>query len=92
MNQIDFEAWLENHDCLGDYEGSSPDMETTCAIKIWERSKDIGLEYRSMVSDGDSKAYDQVCEVYGVCEDCKIHNHMDKSSAEYKELKDSEAY
>ncbi|XP_032228933.2 uncharacterized protein LOC116612384 [Nematostella vectensis] len=88
----EFEQWAEDHECPGGYEGSSPSMETSCAKKVWNNSKDTGLEYRFMVSDGDSKAFDEVRETYGVCEDCLHYDNMDKSSPEYKQWKSSPAY
>jgi len=92
LSQEDFQEWQESHECPGGFEGSSPSMETACAKRIWENSTEIGLQYRYMVSDGVSKAYDEVCEVYGVCEDCQVYNHMNKSSVEYKAWKDSPAF
>ncbi|EDO41956.1 predicted protein [Nematostella vectensis] len=88
----EFEQWAEDHECPGGYEGSSPSMETSCAKKIWNNSKDTGLEYRFMVSDGDSKAFGEVRDTYGVCEDCLHYDNMDKSSPEYKQWKNSPAY
>lgn len=67
--------------CSKNYEGSSGSMEVECALRIWKRSvKDHSLRYTTMLSDGDSKAYDAVCEsnVYGnevkiEKEDCVNH-------------------
>ncbi|KAK3726557.1 hypothetical protein QZH41_001960 [Actinostola sp. cb2023] len=59
LSQEDFQEWQESHECPGGFEGSSPSMETACAKRVWENSTEIGLQYRYMVSDGVSKAYDE---------------------------------
>ena len=64
------QAWKEKHksSCAKNYEGSSGSMEVECALRIWKRSiEEYSLRYTTMLSDGDSKAYDAVCEanVYG---------------------------
>jgi len=92
LSQEEFELWRRDHDCVGGYEGSSPSMETGCARKIWNRSRDHGLEYCFMVSDGDSKAYNSVWDVYGVCGDCDKYERMEKSSSDYIKWKNSLAY
>ena len=46
-------------------------MERTAAVELFKRSVSFGLKYRIMVSDGDSKAYLDVIDVYGVCDSCK---------------------
>lgn len=38
-------------------------MEAEAARRIWKRSSDGILHYTIMLSDGDSKAYDAVCEL-----------------------------
>ena len=45
-----------------------------------------------MVCDGDSKAYNEVWETYGVCDDCEKFEKMDKKSQQYKKWLDTEAY
>ena len=45
-----------------------------------------------MVCDGDSKAYNNVCDVYGCCEDCNKWERMDKKTNEYKKWVDSLAH
>lgn len=42
-----------------------------------------------MICDGDSKAYNDVWDVYGVCDQCLRYENMDKKSKEYKEWIDS---
>ena len=55
------------------FEGSSPAMEAEGALILWSRSlKKHNLQYKLMVSDGNSKAFIKVkeSEVYGP--DCEI--------------------
>ena len=92
LSQEELELWRRDHDCVGGYEGSSPSMETECARTLWNKSRDHGLEYRFMVSDGDSKAYNSVWDVYGVCGDCNKYEQMEKSSPEYIKWKNSPEY
>ena len=63
-------AWEEKHkpSCSKNNEGSSGSMEVECALRIWKRSiEEHSLRYTTMLSDGDSKAYDAVsaANVYG---------------------------
>ena len=88
LSKDECKLWRRDHECVGGYEGSSPSMETKCAKTIW-RSKEYGLEYTYMVSDGDPNAYDEVCDVYGVCDDCDKYQRMEKSSPAYLEWKKS---
>ncbi len=62
--------WQETHKkkCSKNYSGSSNSMEQECAMIMWKRSVDKHkLRYTTMLSDGDSKAYDNIVEmkVYG---------------------------
>ena len=42
------------------YDGSSDTMEVEAAKRIWQRSAETGLRYTTMLSDGDSKAFDAI--------------------------------
>lgn len=75
--------WRADHDCVGGYEGSSSSMKAEYAKILWNRSKDHGLEKRFIVSDGNSKVYNSVWDVYGVCSDCDKYELMEKSSPDY---------
>lgn len=75
----EFEDWYITHKpfCQANYSGSSPAMETEAAVRMWKRSEDIGFRYTSVISDGDSKIYDQLLSVMvynyretRVCESC----------------------
>lgn len=47
--------------CDKNHDGSSNSMEVAAAKKILERSVHGKLHYVTMLSDGDSKAYDSIC-------------------------------
>lgn len=66
----EFFFWYEGHkpECSENYVGSSNAMEVKAAEILWERSvKNCGMRYTSVLSDGDSKAYNHLQElkVYG---------------------------
>ena len=82
----EFDAWFQNHDCKGNFEGSSPKA-------IWSKSLEYNVQYKFMVSDGDSKAYNAVWDVYGVCDVCNRYEKMNKNSEEYlSSWKNSDQY
>ena len=81
----DLEEWKKKHspNCPKNFDGSSNAMEVECALRIWKRSvENHKLRYTAMLCDGDSKAYDAVCQakVYDTVEiqkeDCV--NHVSK--------------
>ena len=85
VNEEEFEEWLFEHECDINFAGSSPAMECEGAVVLWERSVERhNLRYRWMVSDGDSKAFNCVENVYGEIKmkklDCMGHvqKRMDK--------------
>ena len=48
-------------------------METEAAYRLWGRSiQQHNLRYKWMISDGDSKAYQNVSEIYGISEADKV--------------------
>ena len=60
-----FDEWLQNHSekCSKNYEGSANSMEMECAKRIWERSEEKHkLRYTTILSDGDSKTYDNLVQ------------------------------
>ena len=69
-----FEEWRREHEASGEcdinFRGSSPAMEAEGAAVLWNRSLERhSIRYKWMVSDGDSKAFDTVENVY---DDCKV--------------------
>ena len=80
----EFREWYAAHEdnCAANYTGTSNNMETEAAIRIWSRSVSTnGLKYTGFLSDGDSKAYNAVCEFDPYCgveikkEECLNHAH-----------------
>lgn len=65
----ELEQHCKSHEglCAKTFIGSSPAMEAGAAVRIWQRSRNSGMRYVTMLSDGDSKAFNAVCEakVYG---------------------------
>lgn len=65
ITEEEFE-WLLEHECDINFVGSSPAMESEGAIIMWRRSiESHNLRYKWMVSDGDSKAFSSVEDMYG---------------------------
>ncbi|XP_068237024.1 uncharacterized protein [Palaemon carinicauda] len=52
-----------NHKCNKNFEGKSGAMEAEEAIRMWKRSLNNGFRYKTFVGDGDSSAYNAVCEM-----------------------------
>ena len=77
----EFYIWYQGHkdQCTKTHTGSSGSMECSIANKIWKI-----LQYKHMISDGDSKAYSSVWDTYGCCQDCQKWENMDKHSAYYE--------
>lgn len=78
----EFEEWQTEHlalnQCDVNFNGSSPAMEAEGATVLWSRSiQRHNLRYRWMVSDGDSKAFNAVENMYDGCKveklDCVGH-------------------
>ncbi|XP_058961471.1 uncharacterized protein [Pocillopora verrucosa] len=69
-----FQEWRREHlasgECDINFNGSSPAMEAEGASILWRRSIELhNMHYKWMVSDGDSKAFNTVENVY---DDCKV--------------------
>ena len=96
-NPEKYKKWKESHEssglCQKNYNGSSSSMETDAAKILWGRSVDLHkFRYRKMVCDGDSKAYSDVWNIYGVCKDCEKFEKMNKKSPEYEKWLKSASY
>ena len=61
----EFSIWYSGHQdqCTQSHTGSSGSMECSIAKKIWERSKEYNIQYKQMICDVNSKAYDM--EAFG---------------------------
>ena len=55
------------------FEDSSGAMEKEICKGIFKRSKEIGLQYTDLLEDRDSKDYNKVKGIYGMCDECKIY-------------------
>ena len=65
-NSDTYKKWLANHSalCQINHKGSSGDMETQGAIRIFSRSiSERGLKYTQFVGDGDSSCFGRVAEM-----------------------------
>ena len=82
-SQEEFEEWSQTHGCQGSYGGSSPSMEIECAKRSWGRSEQYLLRYKWMISDGDSKSYSSIWNMYGACDTCNHFEALDTTSKEY---------
>ena len=72
ITEEEFE-WLLEHECDINFVGSSPAMESEGAIIMWRRSiESHNLRYKWMVSDGDSKAFSSVEDMYGEIKVAKL--------------------
>ena len=60
-----------SHDCTANFSGPSTEMERAAGKDLFLRSTDYCLIYKILVSDGDSKTYIDVFDIYGVCDLCK---------------------
>ena len=72
-----FQEWRREHvasgDCDINFNGSSPAMEAEGASILWTRSIEMhNMRYKWMVSDGDSKAFNTVENVYDGCKVIKL--------------------
>lgn len=75
-DDAEFEEWRIEHlasgECDMNFEGSSPAMGSEGAVTLWKRSIELhNLRYKWMVSDGDSKAFTSVEDVYEP-DGCKV--------------------
>ena len=57
------------------YEGSSPNMETEAAHRLWSRSITLHkLRYKWMINDGDSKVHQRINKIYGESDSDIVEN------------------
>ena len=65
VSKEEFERWMTGHKekCMKNYEGSSGGMEAAIAVKLFSRSLDKNIRYTVLISDGDSSAYNAVCDM-----------------------------
>lgn len=83
LTEEQFEEWLQTHQCEGSYKSSSPSMEMECVKRMWGRSEQDFIRYTWMISDGDSKAYNAVWNIYGACDTCHHYKNLKNTDQEY---------
>ena len=73
-SSTEYAKWKANHDCAINFSGSAGAMEPIGTLKIFQRSLDHCLRYKSLISDGDSKTFSllESKQVYGTDSDDKI--------------------
>ena len=92
LNEHEFEQWAENHTCRGSFGGSSASMEMESVKRLWGKSQDYSIQYKFLISDGDSKSYSAIWNYYGACDICNQYESLESTSEEYKIWKASEDY
>lgn len=62
-----FEEWHKSHakKCQVNFQGLAGAMEPEGAVRIWGRSEDNGLRYKTFLGDGDSSSYKAVTNMNG---------------------------
>nr|XP_045585318.1 uncharacterized protein LOC123747283 [Procambarus clarkii] len=63
ITQAEFDDEMAKHlpYCDKNYDGTAKNMEADAAVLMWARSQDIKFRYTTVVSDGDSSAFNKVC-------------------------------
>ena len=66
--------WKANHDCAINFSGSAGAMEPIGTMKMFQRSLDHCLRYKSLISDGDRKTFSllESEQVYVVIQTTKL--------------------
>ena len=67
------------------FEDSSGAMKKEICKDIFNRSKEIGLQYTYLLGDGDSKDYNEVKGIYGMCDECKKYEEKTEEDKEKQE-------
>ena len=67
VDEGEYKIWKDEHNdnCSVNYVGSAPNMESTGALRIFERSQATrGVIYANYYGDGDSKSFQKVKDIY----------------------------
>ena len=60
----EYAAWRSRHECVANFQGSSPAMECEGALTMWRRSESRhNLRYTQIISDSDSKTFSLLTEL-----------------------------
>ncbi|GFT52539.1 uncharacterized protein TNCV_14961 [Trichonephila clavipes] len=85
QSSAEFSIWYEGHksECDINHLDSSTPMEMEAALTLWKRSTSLGFRYITVLSDGDCKTFNYLCEkkVYGpdiVIKKEECINHVSK--------------
>ena len=71
LNDPRYNEWKASHNFKINHEGSANSMETSGAVRIFERSLATrGLKYKDMLGDGDSSTYNTIVDKKPYGEDC----------------------
>ncbi|GFV55213.1 uncharacterized protein TNCV_145841 [Trichonephila clavipes] len=64
QSSAEFSIWYEGHksECDINHLGSSTSMEMEAALTLWKRSTSLGFRYITVLSDGDCKTFNYLCE------------------------------
>ncbi|GFT21858.1 uncharacterized protein TNCV_3179631 [Trichonephila clavipes] len=64
QSSAEFSIWYEGHrsECNINHLGSSTSMEMEAALTLWKRSTSLGFRYITVLSDGDCKTFNYLCE------------------------------
>ncbi|GFX10453.1 uncharacterized protein TNCV_1868481 [Trichonephila clavipes] len=64
QSSAEFSIWYEEHksECDINHLGSSTSMEMEAALTLWKRSTSLGFRYITVLSDGDCKTFNYLCE------------------------------
>ena len=62
--------------CDVNFQGGSSNKERVAVLKMFKRPAEFTLQYEFLVGDGDSKAFLDVWDCYGVCSHCERIRHI----------------
>ncbi|XP_069178518.1 uncharacterized protein [Procambarus clarkii] len=68
VTQTEFDNKMREHvpDCDRNYNGTAKNMEADAAVLMWGRSEELKFRYTTLVSDGDSSAFNKICAMNNV--------------------------
>ena len=70
----------ENSEAVNEDSSSAVDKEI--CEDIFNRSKEIGLQYTDLLGEGDAKDYNEVKGIYGMCDECKKYEEKTEEDKE----------
>ena len=82
------EEKFKNENAVDVFQESSGAMGKDICKDVFLQLENLGLPYTDLLGDGDSKDFNKVKGIYGVCKDCEAY---DKMTANEKEVFDKSA-